>query len=116
MNTFLENVGLIAICFLIMYGIKKIMEYYDYKHSVYYASEKVYKAANKFASGAPSDDVKSLLESCIDFDDEDAEKILSCSFPHRNDKDGGYCVFIKSVNKVLGEDVYSEQSHSHSCD
>ncbi|WP_336078390.1 hypothetical protein [Paenibacillus sp. 203] len=29
------------------------------------------------------------------------------ALPHRNDTDGGYLAFIKAVNRVLGQEVYS---------
>ncbi|EGO9279679.1 MULTISPECIES: hypothetical protein [Enterococcus] len=113
MDSFFENVGMLAIVFIIIYGYKKILEYYDFKYSGFYENEKVYKAADKFVQGAASDDVKALLTSCFDFDNEAADEILSRSLPHRTDKDGGYREFIKSVNRVLGVDVYSEQCHTH---
>jgi hypothetical protein len=113
MDSFLANVGLLTIAFVIIYGYKKIQEYYYFKHSGFYENEKIYKAADEFVHGASSDDVKAILASCFDFDEEDAEEILSRALPHRTDKDRGYRAFIKSVNKVLGEDVYSEQCHTH---
>jgi hypothetical protein len=113
MDSFFENVGMLAIAFIIIYGYKKILEYYDFKYSGFYENEKVYKAADEFVQGAASDDVKALLAGCFDFDDEDADEIISCSLPHKTDKDGGYREFIKSVNRVLGVDVYDEQCHTH---
>jgi len=113
MDSFLANVGLLAIAFAVIYIYKKVLEWYDYKHSGFYADKKVYKAADEFVHGASSDDVKVILAGCFDFDEGDAEKILSLSIPHRTDKDGGYRVFIRSVNKVLGEDIYDEKRHIH---
>ena len=112
MDSFLENVGLVAISFLVIYIEKKISEYYYFKQLSFYESDKIYKAADEFIHGASFDDVKAILEKCLDFDEEDIEKILSQSIPHRTDKDGGYRAFIKTVNKVLGEDVYSEHCHT----
>ncbi len=111
MNDFLENFGLMAIFFVVIYGYKKILEYYDLKQSSFYENEKVYEAANEFAHGASSNEVKVILVSCFDFDMDDAEKILSRSIPHKTDKDGGYRAFIRSVNKILGEDVYSTKDY-----
>lgn len=113
MDSFLENVGILAIAFVIIYGYKKIQEYYYLKWLSFHEDEKVYKAADEFVHGAPSDDVKVILASCFDLDEKGAEEILSRSIPHRTDKDGGYRAFIRSVNKVLGEDVYSERCHTH---
>lgn len=113
MDSFLENVGMLAMAFVIIYGYKKIHEYYYFKQSSYYEDEKVYKAAEAFVQGAPSDDVKVILAGCFDFDEKDAEEILSRSISYRTDKDGGYRAFIRTVNKVLGEDVYSERCHTH---
>lgn len=111
MGSFLANVGVLAVAFVIIYAYKKVQEYQYFKHLSFYENEKVYKAANEFVHGASSDNVKAILASCPDFDKEDAEKILSRSIPHRTDKDGGYRVFIRTVNKVLGEDIYNERYH-----
>ncbi len=105
---FLESMGLIAISLLVLYIIKKINDYIEWKRTSYQPNEHVYRAAEEFAQGAAYQDVMNLLESCIDFDEEDAAEVWAQSLPHRTDKDGGYGVFIKAVNKVLGEDVYSE--------
>jgi len=113
MNSFWGNVGLLAVTFVIAYGYKKIIEYYHFKYSGFYENEKVYKAADEFAHGATSDNVKAILTSCFDFDEEDAENILADSLPHRLDSDGGYREFIKSVNKVFGVNVYSERNRTH---
>ena len=112
MDNFLENVGLVAISFLIIYIAKKISEYYNFKQLSFYEDDRIYKAADEFIHGVSSDDVKVILGKYLDFDEEDIEKILSQSIPHRADKDGGYRAFIKTVNKVLGEDVYSEHCHT----
>ncbi len=109
MDNFLQNVGLLAIALVIMYGYKKIVEYYDLKRSSFLADEQVYQAAAEFVHGASSDDVKAILAGCFDFDEEDAAEILSRSIPHRTDKDGGYRAFIRSVNQVLGADIYNER-------
>ena len=113
MDSFLANVGLLAIAFVIIYGYKKIQDYYYFNHSCFYENEKVYMAADKFAHGASSNDVKAILSSCFDFTEEDAEEILLQSASHRTDKDGGYRAFIRSVNEVLGEDVYNEKCHKY---
>lgn len=73
-------------------------------------NEIVYKAAYEFVHGAASDNVKSLLTGCFDIDREDADKIMMCSLPHRTDKDGGYRVFIRSVNRALGAEIYHYSS------
>jgi hypothetical protein len=113
MDSFLANVGMLAIAFAIIYIYMKILEWHDDKYSGFYEDEKVYQAANEFVRGVPADDVKALLAGCFNFDEGDAEEIISMSVPHRNDKDGGYKAFIRSVNKVLGEDVYNEKRHAH---
>lgn len=113
MDSFLQNIGILAITFLIIYIYKKILEWHDYKYSGFCEDEKVYKAADKFVHGSPSNEVKAILLSCFDFDEEGTEKIMSLSIPHRSDKDGGYRVFIRAVNKVLGVDVYDEKHKHH---
>ena len=113
MDSFLENIGFMAICFVIIYGYKKILEYNDMKCSSFYEDNRVYKAADAFVHGETSNDVVNILVSCFDFDEKVADKILSRSIPHKTDRDGGYREFIKSVNEVLGADIYSEQCHTH---
>lgn len=106
--SFLESIGLIAISLLVFYIIKKISNYIDWKRISYPQNEKVYRAAGEFVQGASYYDVMNLLESCIDFDGEDAAEIWAKALPHRTDEDGGYGAFIKAVNRVLGKDIYSE--------
>ncbi|MFA6308888.1 MAG: hypothetical protein WC677_03985 [Clostridia bacterium] len=107
MEGLLENIGIFAIFFLILFIFKKISEYYCFKHSIYYEDDKVYKAAKEFASEASLEDVKNILADCIDFDEEDVEEILSQESSYRKDKDGGYITFLKCVNNILGKKVYS---------
>lgn len=111
MNSFLDNIGVIAIVIIIIYCFKKIIEHEEEKHISFYESKKIYEAAEKFSKGASSDDVAILLESSLEFDATDAEKVLSLSLPHRSDTDGGYNEFINSVNKVLKGSVYNGRYH-----
>lgn len=113
MNTVLGNIGLFAIFCSVIYIYKKILEYYDIKRLGLYEDEKIYKTAEKFSHGISSEKIKSYLSECNHFNKEDAEKVLLESSSHRIDKDGGYRIFIKSVNKVLGENVYDEKYHIH---
>lgn len=109
--SFLESMGLAAISLLALYLIKRISEYLDWKKTGYQQDDRVYKAAGEFAHGASPGDIRRILINCINFDEEDIEEILSRTLPHRIDKDGGYLAFIKAVNKVLGQEVYSESHH-----
>ena len=112
MKSFLENAGMIAIALLVIFSLKKIYDYEYLKRAGYYEDDKVYQAADQFARGLSPDHIKSILASCVDFDGEDAETIVLKASPHRADKDGGYRAFIKSVNRVLGEAVYSERAQN----
>lgn len=109
MDTFLKNFGLFAIFFLIAYGYKKIQDNHELKRMGLHEDEKVYMAADEFVCGAPSDEVKGILDSCFEFDGQDADVILARAIPHRADKDGGYRAFIRSVNKVVGDELYDEK-------
>jgi hypothetical protein len=113
MNSFFANTGLIAVSLLILYIIKKLSDHFYLKKASYPADHKIYEAAQEFAEGASYADVRTILASCVDLDEEDTEEILLQSAPHRTDHDGGYGAFIKAVNMVLGEDVYSELYHIH---
>ncbi len=108
----LESIGLISISLLLLYIFKKIFECLS-ERTDYQADGRVYKAAGEFARGASSDDIRSVLANCIDFDERDAEEILSRALPHRADGDGGYGAFLKAVNEALGEDVYGEPRRAH---
>lgn len=109
MHSFLENFGLLAIFFAVVYGYKKILEYYELKRIGLHENKKVYRAADEFVRGASADDVKAILEDCFEFEEGDVERILSRAAPHRTDKDGGYRAFIRSVNKVVGDELYDER-------
>lgn len=113
MDSFLANVGLFAIAFLIVYSCKKIQDYYYFNQSSFYENEEVYNAADEFVHGGSAENVKAILTRCFDFTEEDAEEILAQASPHKKDKDGGYRVFIRYVNKVLGEHVYDEKHNTH---
>ncbi len=97
---FLESMGLIAISLLVLYIIKKINDYIEWKRTGCQQNEKVYRAAGEFAQGASYQAVTNLLVRCIDFDEEDAAEVWAQSLPHRTDKDGGYGAFVKAANKV----------------
>jgi len=109
MNVFLMNVGFFAICFAIVIAYKKILDFYDQKRLGFLEDNNVYIAAQEFADGASFVELKNILEKCFDFNEKNVEDILLQSLPHRIDKDGGYRFFIRSVNKVLGEDIYNEK-------
>lgn len=113
MNNFLEDVGLIAIFFSIVYVYLKILDYYELKRLEVHEDKKVYIAADKFVHGAPYDEVKDILASCFDFDEQDAETIWLLSITHITDKDGGYRAFIRSVNEVVGKSIYDERYLTH---
>lgn len=109
MHDFLENTGLLAIFFAVVYGYKKILEYYDLKRMGLHEDKKVYQAASEFARGTEIETVKAILDGCFGFTKEDVERILSTSVPHRSDKDGGYQAFIGFVNKVVGDELYDQR-------
>lgn len=109
MHSFLENFGLFAIFFLIVYGYKKILEYYELKRMGLHENKNVYMAADAFSRGANADDVKGILENCFEFEEGDVEEILSRASPHKADKDGGYRAFIRAVNKAVGDEIYDER-------
>jgi len=107
MNELLRNIGLISIMLVLLYTIKKIYDNIYLQRAGLYEDDNIYKAAKEFAQGAPSEDVRGILSNCIDIDDKGMEKIMSLAYPYRTQKDGGYQAFIKAVNKVLGENIYS---------
>lgn len=108
MNSFFENVGIIAIVLLLILVFKKMYDNEELKRAGYHEDEKVYQAADQFVQGLSPDHIKGILASCVDFDGQDAEAIILKASPHRTDKDGGYRAFIRSVNLVLGQEIYNE--------
>ncbi|MEY8353994.1 hypothetical protein AALB39_11635 [Lachnospiraceae bacterium 54-53] len=46
MDNFFMKVGMFSIAFIIVYGYKKILGYFDLKYPVIYESEAVYQAAD----------------------------------------------------------------------
>ena len=112
MSIFFENVGLFAALVLLLYIAKKISDsFYLERAGGCPEDDRVYKAAAKFALGAPFDEIRDILANCIDFDEEDVEEILSRSSSHRADEDGGYGAFIEAVNGILGKEVYGGLRH-----
>jgi len=106
MYEFLSKTGLIAIALVIFYCIKKIDDYYYYKKSTYVGDEKIYKAAMAFAQGKSINEIRNILENCIDFDENDVQEILTIASSHRSDIDHGYSAFIQAVNLTLGENIH----------
>ncbi|HEY5584854.1 MAG TPA: hypothetical protein VIK78_10235 [Ruminiclostridium sp.] len=113
MEGFFAEAGIFLITFFIIFIIKKINDYSYNKrsdgfgeNSIYILDKKVFKAAREFAKGASNEEIEKSLLKCIDFDEEDADEILSMAEKHKSDIDGGYSSFLKDVNKILGEEVY----------
>ncbi|MDY8047481.1 hypothetical protein [Paenibacillus polymyxa] len=65
------------------------------------------KAAQKFALGTPVDEIREILTNSYELDENQVEETMLLALPHRNDTDGRYLAFIKAVNRVLGQEVYS---------
>jgi len=108
MSALLSNIGSLAVLTVICLIYQHIVEYNRLKYFGHTESSEVYQAAKEFAQGAAPDEIKSLLTSCPELDSEDADQILSWSLAHKNDKDGGYHEFLKSVNIILGVSLYQE--------
>ncbi|BCG58771.1 hypothetical protein [Paenibacillus sp. URB8-2] len=110
MGGILTTVVLILILLAVLYSAKKIYDFID-KQKVtragYYEDYGIYKAAQMFANGAPADEIREILSNSYEFDDGRIEQTMLLALPHRNDSDGGYSAFIKAVNQVLAEEVYS---------
>lgn len=75
-------------------------------NSKYITSEKVFEAARIFSNGASKEEIKELLQKCIDLDIEDIEEILSCIQNTKIDNESRYSYFLKVVNNVLGVEAY----------
>ncbi|MHC1723486.1 MAG: hypothetical protein AB9836_09805 [Aminipila sp.] len=56
MNSFFEQIGMLAIAFIIIYGYEKIQEYYELKYSVSCRNIKHYKSVDDYIHEAINDD------------------------------------------------------------
>lgn len=109
MDKFLITTGLISILLAVLYLVKKVYDYADMRSwgkRICYENYDIYKAAQKFALGTSSDEIKRILENSYELDDKQIEQTMILALPHRNDSDGGYKAFTKAVNRVLGEEIY----------
>lgn len=101
MGVILSRTGFIAIILLVICLIKKLNDCFYEREIRSEVSDKVYQAARAFAEGESDEAVKSILIACIDFDEDDIDEVLSRSYLHRGDRDGGYQGFFKAAAKVL---------------
>ncbi|APB75878.1 MULTISPECIES: hypothetical protein [Paenibacillus] len=110
MNEILTSAGLISIVLAVLYSVKKIYDFIDLQKVTrkdIYENYDIYKAAQKFALGTPVDEIREILTNSYELDDNQVEETMFLALPHRNDTDGGYLAFIKAVNRVLEQEVYS---------
>lgn len=56
MHNFFEQIGMLAIAFIILYGYKRILEYYELKYSVTAKNIKHYKSVDDYIHEAINDD------------------------------------------------------------
>ncbi|MBP1312446.1 hypothetical protein JOD82_005592 [Paenibacillus sp. 1182] len=110
MNEILTIAGLISIVLAVLYFVKKIYDFIDLQKLTrkdIYENYDIYKAAQKFALGTPVDEIREILTNSYELDDNQVEETMLLALPHRHDTDGGYLAFIKAVNRVLEQEVYS---------
>ncbi|KWX80343.1 hypothetical protein [Paenibacillus jilunlii] len=109
MEGLLRNTGLISILLVVLYSIKKIYDVADMRKAGMqgcYENKDIYKAALKFAQGAPEAEIREILSSSYELDDRQVGQTMQLALASRQDGDGGYAAFLKAVNQVLGEDRY----------
>lgn len=104
MEHFFVVLGFCSIAFWFLYILKV---YSDNKaaDSAFIEDIKVYEAARLFIKG-DSKKVKELLLKCIDFDEEEANEIISMAEKDKTKKSDGHVEFLSAVNKVLGKNIY----------
>ncbi|MGR6127496.1 hypothetical protein [Paenibacillus sp. SER-28] len=110
MNEILTIAGLISIVLPVLYSVKKKYDFIDLQKMTrkdIYENYDVYKAAQKFALGTPVDEIREILTNSYELDENPVKGTMLLALSHRNDTDGGYLAFIKAVNRVLGQEVYS---------
>jgi hypothetical protein len=101
MEVILSRTGLMAVLLLIICLIKKLNDCFYEREIRSEVSNKVYQAARAFAEGESDETVRAILITCIDFDEDDIDEVLSRSCLHRGDRDGGYQGFFNAAMKVL---------------
>ncbi|ADO56573.1 hypothetical protein [Paenibacillus polymyxa] len=110
MNEILTIAGLILLVLAVLFSVKKIYDFIDMQKVIQrdtYENYDIYRAAQKFAFGTPVDEIREILTNSYELDDKQIEETMLLALPHRTDTDGGYLAFIKAVNRVLGQDIYS---------
>jgi hypothetical protein len=107
MEGFWANFGFFAAVCIIILGYNKFLDYREMNRPYHQTDERVYEAADAFLLGATSQQVAAMLQSCLDIGDSQADSILKTAMSHKADRDGGYRTFIQTVNREIGEDVYS---------
>ncbi len=109
MDSFGGDIALLLVFSVIVYGYKLFLDYIQTRPHFYHTDMNVYKAANAFARGAPMEEVKALLENGSHINVEEVESILTMALSQRADSGWKYQTFIRSVNMVLGGNVYDER-------
>ncbi|MNC15122.1 hypothetical protein D3C76_196510 [compost metagenome] len=109
MEGLLRNTGLISILLAVLYSIKRIYDVADMRKVQMqgsYENKDIYKAARKFADGAPEDEIRGILSGSYELDDRQIEQTMLLALASRQDRDGGYEALIQAVNQVLGVERY----------
>lgn len=109
MDSFWGNIALLLVFSVIVYGYKMILDYRQSRRHFYHTDMNVYMAADAFARGASIEEVKAKLENCSHINVEEIESILTMALSQRADSGWKYQTFIRSVNMVLGGNVYDER-------
>ena len=111
MEQFFAMLGYSSVILGLMYVLKI---YADKKEadSTFIEDQKVYEAARVFAQGdSKKEEAREILLKCIDFDEEEAEEIISSAEKGRYNS--GYADFLKAVNMVLGKSIYNIKTHNN---
>lgn len=106
MEGFWANIGFFAFLFALVLGYDRILQYRE-NNCPHHPNKNVYEAAALFSQNAESKNVIAALMCCPDFDEAAADSILEKAVPRKPDQGERYRAFIRSVNREIGEAVYS---------
>lgn len=112
MEGFWANIGFFAFLCVIVWVYKKIVESRENNPPYHHTDESIYEAAELFSQGADLKNVISVLMRCPDFDEAEADLIVKSAVPRRPSQGARYRAFIRSVNREIGESIYSTHHHA----
>lgn len=112
MNELLRMSGTIGLGLILINAAKKGFAYLENNHisrslaEEFYEDCGIYKAARAFEREEPAEEVKRLLSLSYQLNAGQIDQVLNLAMSAGNGQKGRYEAFIRSINQVLGKEVY----------